>query len=460
MPQRHGVRRGFEVGQGALLYFTITLLLLALAELSRASLLYWAFGVMIGVLAVSLLLSWLMLRGLRVHRLAPVVAVAGEPLMLRYSIANPHRWLPVFGLVIQETWGRGQSGWRQSGPIAESPARLGGRPQGWVLHIGAGETIQAEAVCVPRRRGELAFETIIVSTSFPFGIIRGRLTVRQEASVLVYPRLLRMKKAVLTRVTTAQPRGGRHTDRSGGHEDFFGLRDYRPGDSLKSVHWRSAAHTGRLVTREMTRPSPPEVMIALDLRRDGDAADADSLAVENAISLAASLVCDAHNHGCRVGLTVLGAAGHTYPLHHGLPHRGRILEALASLPSARGGEGGEPASRVRGESPATTPPVPAGETPNAARHPSPVGEDADPLSPKGRGGKRRTAEPNVIVVAHGPCDPHPQQTPRDLRRAVVLDAAQLDEFAVATPGGAEALLRGRVAFPGKYHRAGAREGDR
>jgi len=52
---------------------------------------------------------------------------------------------------------------------------------------------------------------------------------------------------------------------------------------------------------------------------------------ERAIALTASVICDAYLHGCDVGLVVWGVLCPAFALRHTLPHRQRILEALATL---------------------------------------------------------------------------------------------------------------------------------
>src|SRR5690606_25165852 len=132
-------------------------------------------------------------RSLEVQRLLPSHGVCGEPLVLRYQIKN-RSWLPVFSLVVQESWGKGARGWKRVGPIAEKPPRLKGRPIGWVLHLGPHQAIQAEATCWPLRRGPLTFERIVLSTSFPFGVVRKVVEFRHHSSLLVYPHLFRLNR--------------------------------------------------------------------------------------------------------------------------------------------------------------------------------------------------------------------------------------------------------------------------
>jgi len=322
------------------MFFVVSGLILGVAIYSQAPLLFWAFGLMVGSLVVSLIFSWMMLHKMTISRVPPTHGVAGEPMVIRYQLNNLKRLIPAFGVVINENWGRGKNGWRKTGPLALTPPRLKGHPMGWVVHIGPGQHIQAEAPCWPLRRGYLSLQKIQISTAFPFGIIRRVREFELPADVLVYPKLVRIDRHILFKLSDMDPFGRERIERGGGHEEFFGMREYRPGDSLKMIDWKRSARTGQMITREMTQPSPPKIMVALDLTGLPTTAGASlrpdeqekhDNAIEHAVSLTASLVCDAYFHGYQIGLVVLGVPFTPFPVHHSLPHRTKMLEALAQL---------------------------------------------------------------------------------------------------------------------------------
>ena len=159
-----------QFGSGGMMFIIVSLLILSVALYTNSPLLYGAFGLMIGALCISTIVSWQMMRGITVQRILPSHGVAGESTAIRYQIVNHKRFMPVFSLVVRETWGRGSSGWRKSGPLVDDPIKLKGLPHGWVLHLGPNQRVQAEAPCWPIRRGALRFEKIQVYTSFPFGV--------------------------------------------------------------------------------------------------------------------------------------------------------------------------------------------------------------------------------------------------------------------------------------------------
>ena len=362
-------RTRIQLGSGGWLFLFVAALILGAAIHTQANLLFWSFGLMVGGFFISTALALLSLRKVTVTRLAPSHGVVGEALVLRYRLANRKRLLPVFNVVIREHWGRGRRGWKKHGPLAEQPSRLTGRPTGWVLHLGANQTVQAEATCWPLRRGTLSFEAIEIATSFPFGVVRRVTIVPQQDRVLIYPRLYRLNRRLLGNLMQIDMTGRKQLDRGGGNEEFFGLRAYRPGDSLRIIDWKHSARTGELVSREFTMPSPPKLMLLLDLtgERDGKTTPPPARRseearptptawlrhltrkpkkpappdpnpvdpVERAIALAASLICEAYFHGYQVGLMVRGASCLAFPMHHSLPHRTRMLDALAMLDPAQ-----------------------------------------------------------------------------------------------------------------------------
>lgn len=81
--------------------------------------------------------------------------------------------------------------------------------------------------------------------------------------------------------------------------DIAGVREWRPGDSSASVHWRSTARRGTLVVRERARASTRHVVVALAC--DSDAAD-----WENVLAAAAGACRAAQLAGQRLTLWVWG----------------------------------------------------------------------------------------------------------------------------------------------------------
>src|SRR5690606_9305186 len=109
-------------------------------------------------------------------------------------------------------------------------ASLAGSPHTWVMHMGPAIRKQAEAPCFPQRRGLVTFETMVLECGFPFEVFRCVRRVRESGQLLVYPRIHDLDRRQLAKALRVDLIGGRQAMRPGLGQEFFGLRQYRPGD--------------------------------------------------------------------------------------------------------------------------------------------------------------------------------------------------------------------------------------
>ncbi len=113
-----------------------------------------------------------------------------------------------------------------------------------------------------------------------------------------------------------------------GNDEFYGLREYRAGDNVRSIHWRSTARTGRLTIREMASNAPPQMIIVLNLPQLRTTANA-AVEIERAVELAASLLCYAFLENFAVALAIPGQPTEAPPI----PHMGRERAPPSSIAS-------------------------------------------------------------------------------------------------------------------------------
>lgn len=314
------------------MYMLVMAFITVAAFNSQTNLLFWTLGLMTGVLVVSAIMATLMMRGLRVTRLLPDHAVVDEPMNIRYELGNQNWFIPCFGMQIME-----MDGWKQG--------RLRGKPYGWVMHLGPRATVQAEATGYASKRGAIDFDRIRIVSSFPFGMLRKSMTFSAPGRVVVYPKLFRIRRELLWDIRSVEPAGARRSEDGGGSEEFYGLREYRPGDSIKFIDWKHSARIGKLVSRDMTRLTPPKLMVVVDLNRK-DWQETESC--ERAIAFAASLICEAHLEGFEVGLMVEGIPFPVFPPHHSRWHRSRMLHGLGELDPIHKGHSREVTASVTG----------------------------------------------------------------------------------------------------------------
>ncbi len=169
------------------------------------------------------------------------------------------------------------------------------------------------------QRGVLVLPRIRVRTTFPLGLFNAWSNVDMELQALVYPR------PTPGPVELPQPVGGNGGVRQHGpgQEDFAGLRDYHPGDSLRHVAWRTEARDQPLMTKQFSGQSGGEIWL--------DWAEmSPRLGTEERLRLLARQLLDAQALGASVGLRLPQGEFSPKP---GPEHLHRCLGALALFPA-------------------------------------------------------------------------------------------------------------------------------
>jgi uncharacterized protein (DUF58 family) len=181
------------------------------------------------------------------------------------------------------------------------PARISGAIGSTALAAAAGVIPKqgwAEVRTVgPMRRGPIGARDWVLESGDPIGLFRHRGPSIDSELALVLPRFTSLAERPQTKeveASLAAPRAGSGTE-------MFGVREYRPGDPLRRIHWRSSARHGELIVREF---EPPGVQI-LGIFCDPNPPTPD--AADQIARLAASEAWDCLRGGGRVILWAPGA---------------------------------------------------------------------------------------------------------------------------------------------------------
>lgn len=269
------------------------------------NLLYLLLSLLLTLLLANNLLGEWNLRNLRLRRQLPVEAFAHRSAAGFLELRNPRRILPAFSLRLRDAPGDPHPGF-ESGTVRCTVVPCGG---------GLRAPVQWRFL----RRGWCHLHKIRISSTFPFGLLERWRWIRLGDALLVYPELRAGHRTADTHITGASF----HDDRQrGGAGDFLGLREYRPGDPLRHVHWRTSARLGEPMVVERGHEVDDEVMVTLE-------ATTDPSAWEHRIRRAAGQVEHHFHLGRAVGLTTPDT---TLQPRRAEAHRRRMLTVLALLP--------------------------------------------------------------------------------------------------------------------------------
>lgn len=298
-----------------LVYCSMMMFMGLAAMNSQANLLYGVFGLMIGILLVSGVVSKIVLRKLGVRRQLPELAVVGQPTTVTYHFVNEKRFWPSLSICVSELDG------------TEAFTR---QTVSYLLHAAAKMTATVPIEIMPKRRGLHEMGRYQMSTSFPFGFVKRAVERREPDAMLVCPALAEVDPKLLAMCRSADSSGAMIRPRSGGMDEFYGVKEHRAGENPRFIHWRRSARMGTLVAKEMSQVAPPRVLILVDTYLPDRMLES-HVKVEKTIAMAASLASTALEQGLSVGLYGWSDGWVGVNPTRGKRHRRDLLAVLARL---------------------------------------------------------------------------------------------------------------------------------
>ncbi len=255
-----------------------------------------------------------------VRTVAPQQVVAGQPTRVTLDLSNDGR-MPT-GLLLLED---------------QIPYVLGSRPRFVIDRMGPRWRRQAEYQVRSEVRGKFTIGPMKVRLSDPFGMVELDRNFQTTSSLVVTPRVHELPVVPLSGAWTGSGDNRPRSFASGSAEDVT-VREYRRGDDLRRVHWRSSAHAGDLMVRREEQPWQSRATLFLDNRAGSHRGAGAGSSLEYAVSLAASI----GTHLIRRGFTIrfvaaAGAEGLPSWHDHGslVAESGPLLESLAMLTESR-----------------------------------------------------------------------------------------------------------------------------
>ncbi|MGI8869260.1 MAG: DUF58 domain-containing protein [Mycobacteriales bacterium] len=171
----------------------------------------------------------------------------------------------------------------------ELPFALGGRPRFTVDRMHGNGTRTVRYAVRSSVRGRFPIGPLRLRLTDPFGLVELTRSFATQDLLRVAPAVLPLP-AVKLGGTWGIGRGT-SDDRSvtARGENDATTREYRYGDDLRRVHWRSSARVGKLMVRREELPWRARAVLLLDTRIDGHRGDSPDSSFEWAVSASASI---------------------------------------------------------------------------------------------------------------------------------------------------------------------------
>jgi uncharacterized protein (DUF58 family) len=140
--------------------------------------------------------------------------------------------------------------------------------------------------------------------------------------------------------------------RAGRSAAYLGVRDFRPGDEVRRVHWPATARYGRPIVKEFELDLTPHFTLFLDLARDHRAGTGRKSTLEYVVRTAASLLATAARRGDTVQVFGEGRDALAVPSGRGDLHLALALDRLIRVRQ----DGGLPLLDLVGREQSVVPP--------------------------------------------------------------------------------------------------------
>lgn len=315
-------------------YLCVLAFIVGGAVLREVNLLVVLAALMIGPLLFSWRAAVMTLRRLAFHRRLPARISAGDSITVSVVVENFRRRLPSWALVVAD---RLENLSQTAAPTAAGPsgsAENASTVEMLIPCVPAGGEGRADYRLTIDRRGRYRFGPATVSTGFPFGFLRGQVEFDVQDELLVCPRIGRLTRAWRDRIESSQTGQQRSQHRRGPSEgDYYGLREWRPGDSPRWVHWRTTAKLNTLSVLQFEELRHRDLALVVDLWEPPEATAEQAAAVELAISFAATAAVELGRRGG--SQLAVAIAGESLELHSAAASRVFAQELLDRLAVVR-----------------------------------------------------------------------------------------------------------------------------
>lgn len=149
--------------------------------------------------------------------------------------------------------------------------------------------IDLELGNIRRGRYLLSQETFF-HTGFPFGLVeRKRSVVARQDSMVVRPFCFPVNNAILDLGSIRNYAAIQTRQNAGNSREFFGIREYRYGDSVRHIDWKTTAKHNEVIVREFEEAAEKSFIIAVNCDQVFSPPDDTHDVFEKSIRIAASI---------------------------------------------------------------------------------------------------------------------------------------------------------------------------
>lgn len=151
------------------------------------------------------------------------------------------------------------------------------------------------------QRGIYHLAEVKIHSSYPFGLVKAsRSYTLPVTPFIVFPKVFPMNGLPSLSWAESDRVGEMPYPNIGGQNEFASVREYRPGDGMRHIHWGASARQDQWIVREYERTDRATILLVLNCNNIMDVGRQPEHCFEYAVSLAASICRYASQQGLSV----------------------------------------------------------------------------------------------------------------------------------------------------------------
>ena len=203
-----------------------------------------------------------------------------------------------------------------------------------IIKLGKEELVVNKYHLDCRLRGQFRLGNPSLRIYNPSFLFYYEADIESKSSLVVLPQIEQIEGVDLSTDFPKMYQGALPIRRIGTSGEFYGIREYFPGDDFKNINWRVFGRTRKLMVNQFEREDISDVMLVLDAREISGTGTILRNPLNYSCRAAASLTRFSLRSRNRVGLTIYGETVDVIPPDTGERHLYRILTALAEVKAA------------------------------------------------------------------------------------------------------------------------------
>lgn len=134
--------------------------------------------------------------------------------------------------------------------------------------IDSGRNTYFQYTLEPKERGEYNFGSLNIYASSPIGFISKRFRFQKDANLASYPSFVHLRKYELMALQSEFLLGGIKKIRKLGHTmEFEQIKEYVPGDDIRTINWKATSKTNRLMVNQFQDEKSQRIFMLIDTGR-------------------------------------------------------------------------------------------------------------------------------------------------------------------------------------------------